>query len=105
MEALRVDIHRPELGTEGTEYPATYRVVFWEQKSPGGSLASDAYELTGARDVREVLEWADSQSGPGRGQIYGGADRTYTLHVAFNAGVPGRGRVLLSGLDPTISVS
>lgn len=38
---------------------ATYRVYFWSQD--GGRC--DEHELSGARDVREVIAWAESNAG------------------------------------------
>ena len=35
-----------------------YRVYFWSE----GRRRSDEYALTGARDVHEVLEWADANA-------------------------------------------
>jgi hypothetical protein len=41
------------------EPPAVYHVYFWSD----GRRRSDEYELTNARDVREVLAWADENAG------------------------------------------
>jgi hypothetical protein len=40
------------------EPPAVYHVYFWSD----GRLRSDEYELTDARDVHEVLAWADANA-------------------------------------------
>jgi hypothetical protein len=41
-----------------SEHPAIYHVYFWSD----GRLRSDEYELTGALDVHEVLQWADAHA-------------------------------------------
>lgn len=74
----------------------TYRVYFWRAAeapsgTPGhGGWSSDEWRLTGARDLHEVLEWADLRS----------AGRSYTLHVEVDV-AEGRGLVNLAGVDPT----
>jgi len=63
----------------------SYRVYFWKGNS------SNEYELTGCRNVREALAWADENAG---------ADRTYTLYVVVDTdGI--RSLVRLFGIDPT----
>jgi hypothetical protein len=42
-----------------SEPRAVYHVCFWSD----GGRRSDEYELTNARDVREVLAWADANAG------------------------------------------
>jgi hypothetical protein len=61
-----------------------YRVYFWDK------AASYEFELTGASDVGEVLDWAEANRG----------DRTYTVYVvAGDSGDVGIARI--HGIDPT----
>lgn len=39
-----------------------YRVNFWQQPPPGFGWPLDAYALVDARDVHEVLAWAEERS-------------------------------------------
>ena len=86
-----------------------YRVYFWERGfPPEGSevraqnvgYASDEYEISGALDVFEVIAWASRHSGAGRGRVYPGSDRTYTLFAVVERG-DDVGLVHLAGVDPT----
>jgi hypothetical protein len=65
----------------------TYRVYFWN-----ADLVSDEYELVGARDVHEVLAWAEANAGPGR---------TYWLSVRVDDRNGEPGLLRLAGHDPT----
>ena len=53
MDANSVDPRCIESG-----HRAIYHVYFWAD----GRRLSDEYELTGARDVHEVLRWADANA-------------------------------------------
>ena len=65
----------------------TYRVYFWE---PVGGESSGfrcyEYEISDAKDVHEVLRWANGEAGT----------RTFTVHVVIDDTL-----VRLSGNDPT----
>lgn len=39
-----------------------YRVNFWQQPPPGFGWPLDAYALVDARDVHEVISWAEERS-------------------------------------------
>jgi hypothetical protein len=82
--------------------PLAYRVYFW--RPLGGTTErpadigipyeSDEFELTDARNVMEVIEWANADS----------AGRTYTLYAVSEDGVGGRrGMIHLAGVDPTVA--
>lgn len=45
-----------------TVYSPCYRVNYWQQPHPGIAWNLDAYALTGAKDITEVLRWADEHS-------------------------------------------
>lgn len=64
-----------------------YRAYFW---SDGGSR-SDEFELQDARDVFEVIDWANGPDGRGR---------DFTLYAVVDHGNE-RGLVHLAGVDPT----
>jgi hypothetical protein len=75
----------------------TYRVYFWSRVdvSPGvaagcAGWVADEWRLTRARDVHEVLTWAEQRRG----------GRSYTLYAEFG-GEDGMGMVNLAGIDPT----
>ena len=84
MESKEVD---PRTATWEDDHP-TYRVYFW-----GEAMASYEYELTGASDVQEVLQWAENNR---RG-------RTYTAYVVAMGDKGQDGIVRLCGADPTRS--
>lgn len=71
----------------------TYRVYFWtrheapDSDPASAAWASDEYEITGATDVREVLEWADADG------------RDYVAY-ARNDDEEGPGLIRLVGQDP-----
>jgi hypothetical protein len=75
-----------------------YRVYFWHQpRAPRGvphermGFHSHEYRLSGAVDVREVLDWAQTTARP---------DQTFTLYVEHRHGdLPGL--IHLMGVDPT----
>jgi hypothetical protein len=82
----------------GWEVEATvYRVYFWaprrtENPSQTPAWTSDEHELLGARDVVEVVDWAEANA----------AGRRYTLYVVLEKpGGSGRGLIRLAGVDPT----
>jgi hypothetical protein len=80
--------------------PAAYRVYFWELAAPGmytgegqRMFASYEYELTGARDISEVLLWAKAKA----------EDRSYTVYAVVDDVHRGKGLLHLFGTDPTSS--
>jgi hypothetical protein len=69
----------------------TYRVSFWKRQGDqlDAGFACKEYEVTDARDVDEVLEWARPNAGDGR---------------TFNAYVMVEQTLLqVSGQDPTVA--
>jgi hypothetical protein len=89
-----MDVHPVDpRDTERAEYTPVYRVYFWERASYPGvppeltGYRSDEYEIVGAADVREVLEWADENAGP---------NRTFTVYAMLD-----RCEIRLFGQDPT----
>jgi hypothetical protein len=81
-----------------------YRVYFWERgKGPaeasGVGYGLKSYEISGAGDVFEVIAWANAHSGPGRGEIYSGSDRSYVIYAVADRHVR-KGIVRLIGVDP-----
>jgi hypothetical protein len=77
-----------------SEYePLAYRVYFWKVKTTefGEFSTSYEYEITGAKDVAEVIEWANQNA----------AGRTYTLYVRFTPRSEERSVIQLLGVDPT----
>jgi hypothetical protein len=75
--------------------PLAYRVYFWKVKATEFGVYSTAYEyeISGAKDVAEVIEWANQNA----------AGRTYTLYVRFTARPEERSMIQLLGIDPTRS--
>jgi hypothetical protein len=78
-----------------------YRVYFWHQQvAPVGipqehmGYVCDENRLVGATDVREVLDWATSESRP---------DQTFTLYAEYSHDGE-RGLVRLVGTDPTLNL-
>jgi hypothetical protein len=74
---------------------STYQVEFWTKlNDPPPPLAPmwqvETTRLVGARDVREVLAWAEKRA----------ESRDVTIYVEVNRG-PNAGRVRLVGVDPT----
>ena len=65
-----------------------FRVFFWKRQSdrPDSGFQSDEYELVNARDVHEMMQWAEANAG----------DRTFTAYVVVDKTL-----VRLSGQDPT----
>jgi hypothetical protein len=55
-------------------------------------FAALEYDVGGAQDVHEVIEWAEREAGP---------DDCYTLFVRFDSPY-GRGMVHIAGLDPSV---
>ena len=86
--------------TEWEVEEPVYRVYFWHQPlAPAGvpqehmMFHSDEYQLSGAVDVGEVLDWARSTAR---------RDQTFTLYVEHRHG-EGPGLIHLMGVDPTTS--
>lgn len=77
-------------GTAGEMESPTYRVYFWEpqatEKGATTGFKSVEHEISGARDVNEMLRWAEANAG----------GRSFTAYV-----VVGETLVRLSGQDPT----
>lgn len=69
-----------------------YYVVFWTEVPSEHIFAALEYDVGGAQDVHEVIEWAESEAGP---------DDCYTLFVKFDTPY-GRGMAHISGLDPSV---
>ena len=81
----------------------TYHVYFWKRgpEHPGIPPEKIAYyasesEISGARDVVEVLEWAKANAGP---------DRTYTVYVVADGRTDDAGVLRVFGTDPTRALS
>lgn len=71
-----------------------YRVYFWHQPDPAWGAHSWEWRIREARDVFEVIEWAESERG----------ERTYQLFVEEligDAHAEGVRLVRLAGDDPT----
>jgi hypothetical protein len=91
-------LERDEVITVRWEYyEPDYRVDFWHQISPPeGSAAEtmgykqDSFRITGAKDVHEVLDWAEKNAN----------DRTFVVWGAYKT-PEGHGIVRVHGLDPT----
>lgn len=81
----------------------TYRVYFWERGVGAAGVPRDRvgfacteFEITGARDVSEVIDWAEANAETG-GRHDG--ERTYVLYaVADRNG--STGLIRLAGDDP-----
>ena len=86
MEVRPID-PRAEQGFWGTDPVHDYRVTFWRRG------ASSEFEVRGATDVHEVLEWAEREALV--------RESTYTLFANVDRG-PDRGLVWLAGVDPTV---
>jgi hypothetical protein len=86
MEIRRID---PRTSRWEDHYP-TYRVYFW-----GKAASSYEFELSGATDVYEVVEWAKENAG---------ADRTFTIYAVGRRG-DSVGQIRLLGTDPTRKAS
>ena len=80
--------------------PSAYRVYFWDFAKPGvfvgegqRMMASHEFELSGARDVNEVLRWARAHA----------EDRSFTVYAVLDnvPSRPGPGLVHIYGTDPT----
>jgi hypothetical protein len=82
---------------DGPQVPShDYRVVFWTEKPSEHIFAALEYDIVGAQDVHEVIEWAEREAGP---------DDCYTLFVKVEipwSDDPGRGLVHIAGLDPSV---
>lgn len=90
MEALRVD---PWDTSRDVGEPA-YLVIFWLQPPPESagvtSWSPDEWRLTGARDIRDVIEWAEVRCGP---------YQQFTLYLELEADGQRAGQ-RLAGHDP-----
>jgi hypothetical protein len=76
----------------GVEFePLAYRVYFWKVKGTefGVYGTSYEYEISGAEDVAEAIEWANQNA----------AGRTYTLYAVFMT--EEQSMIHLLGVDPT----
>lgn len=79
---------------DGFQIPShDYRVVFWTEKPSEQMFAALEYDIVGAQDVHEVIEWAEREAGP---------DDCYTLFVKFESPWSDeRGLLHIAGLDPS----
>ena len=68
----------------------TYRVYFFTRPESGGGWASSEFQLVDARDVREVLSWAESNS----------QGRTYIVYAVVDRAADAKGLLTLVGHDP-----
>jgi hypothetical protein len=80
------------------EFPPAYQVHFWKHAStnpppPGQEPMWSVveYRLTGAENVKHVLEWAEAHAG----------GREFVLYAEVDRGTS-RGLVQLLGIDPTV---
>lgn len=101
MDIAEID---PRTATWEVESPV-YRVYFWE-RGVGGSgvpldrvaFSSNEFEISGAKDVSEVIAWADATAGSVDNARHGEV-RTYSLYaVAERHG--SQGLIRLAGSDP-----
>ncbi len=93
MTTLRAELVDPRYVTSEENKP-TYRVDFWKYTRPDlvaqeRGLATEEWRVSGARDVHEVIAWADEHS----------LGRRYVLSVEFHE-ERGVGLVRLSGRFP-----
>ena len=90
MQIQPIDARDTEIAIDSP----TYRVFFWERhgihESATSGFTSSEYEINDARDVHEMLRWAEVNAG----------NRTFTAYVVVNKAL-----VRLSGQDPTRSNS
>ena len=97
MEITPVD---PRDGRHESPPAHDYRVVFWRRPRPPAGLSQDqigwhetTFDVIGARDVVEVIEWAEAE-GRSRGAIY-------TLWARTSLGRSEVGELVwLAGMDP-----
>jgi hypothetical protein len=68
MKAVSVDPRDVQVHTTAS----VWRVYFVERRAGG---ASDEFRLTGAPDVRAVLQWADARAGDREALVYLEIDR------------------------------
>ncbi len=80
---------------DGPQVPShDYRVVFWTEKPSEHIFAALEYDVVGAQDVHEVIEWAEREAGP---------DDCYTLFVKVESPwSDDHGLVHIAGLDPSV---
>ncbi|WP_413543288.1 hypothetical protein [Citricoccus nitrophenolicus] len=52
----------------------TYRVNFWQRPAPGWAWSLDAYALSGADDISEVLQWVDEHARGRRVEVFAEMD-------------------------------
>ncbi len=72
----------------------TYRATVWRPLSNGWSAST--YDITGARDVHEVIDWAEEEAGRK-------PDSRYTLWLKVYPPVSELTLLNLTGVDPTRS--
>lgn len=78
-----------------------YRVNFW-QMTPGGAWALDAFVLTGASDITEVLRWVEDHVRDRRFEVFAEIDD----EVVGSFERPRRtGLIQLAGSNPNESVT
>lgn len=51
-----------------------YRVNFWQKPAPGWGWSLDAYALTDAEDITEVLRWVDEHAHGRRVEVFAEMD-------------------------------
>lgn len=93
MTTLHAELVDPRYVTAEENEP-TYRVDFWTYTRPElaaqeRGLATEEWRVSGARDVHEVIAWADQHS----------SGRQYVLSAEFRQ-EQGTGLVRLSGKFP-----
>jgi hypothetical protein len=67
-----MEVHRTDPRDIGIELPSpVFRVYFWSR----GMTESEEFEVTGAVDVRDVFEWAESNANNRRYEVLAVADR------------------------------
>lgn len=52
----------------------TYRVNFWQRPAPGWAWSLDAYALTDAADISEVLQWVGEHAHGRRFEVFAEMD-------------------------------
>ena len=80
----------------------TYRVNFWVKPRPGYGWNLDAYVLTEAGDITEVLRWVDEHADGRRFEVFAETDAEPVLPF----GTPRTsGLVRLLGSNPNTDIS
>jgi hypothetical protein len=74
--------------SERWEVAAAYRVTLWEQPAGMGWEATE-FELAGAQDVREAIQWAEAALAAGQGSASRRGvriqDREYVIYAKTNS--------------------